>query len=101
MSSLTKEMCGKWGEVQLFVERYHLDNMLSNRAVHINNDNAVMHLRKKFQCRQKKLILDKFLAKKARKATAEEEESTASMRQRREKTQKRTITQYFHGGSLR
>ena len=52
--------------------------MLSNRAVHIFNEDATIHLRKISQPRQKQLTLDKFLAKKARKATAEEEESTAS-----------------------
>ena len=78
LSSLIKEMCAKWG-----------DTMLTNRAVYIINDNAMMHIRKVLQHGQKQLTLDKFLANKARKATAEEEESTASKRQRREITPKR------------
>ena len=45
-SSFIKEMCAKWREVQLFVEKYHPDTMLANRAVHIFNDNAMMHFRK-------------------------------------------------------
>ena len=66
--------------MQLFVEKYRPDNMLGNRAVHIFNGNAIIHFNKILQCRQRQLTLDKFLAKKARKATAEEEESTASKR---------------------
>ena len=54
--------------------------MLANKAVHIIIDNAMMHFRKILQRRLKQPTLDKFLAKKARKATAEEEESTASKR---------------------
>ena len=73
------------GKVQIFVQKYHPDIMIANRAVHIFNDNAMMHLRKILQHRQKQLKLDKYLAKKARKATAEEEESTARKRQRMEK----------------
>ena len=46
LSSFIKEMCVKWAEVQLFVEKYHPDTMLANRAVHIFNDNAMMHFRK-------------------------------------------------------
>ena len=75
-------------EVQLFVGIYHPDTMLENRAVDIFHDNAMMHLRKILQRRHRQLTLSKFLVKKARKANAEEEESTASMRQRREETQK-------------
>ena len=75
--------------MQLFVEKYHPDTVLANRAVHIFNDNAMMHFWKILQHRQKQLTLDKFLGKKARKVTAEEEESTASKRQRREKRQRR------------
>ena len=87
--SFIMEMCAKWGEVQLLVEKYHPDTMLANMAVHIINDNAMMHLRKILQRRQKQPTLDKLLAKKARKASAEEEESTASKKQRRENTPSR------------
>ena len=88
MRTIKLRKCVKMGEVQLFVEKYHLGKMLANRAVHIFNDNAMMHFRKIMQRRQKQLALDKFLAKKARKATAEEEESTASNRQRNKKCQR-------------
>ena len=86
--SLIKEMCAKWGEVQLFVEKYHPDTMLTNRAVYKFNDNAMMQCKEIWQRRQKQLTLDKFLVNKARKAKAEEEVSTASKRQRREITPK-------------
>ena len=56
-TSLIKEMCTKWREVQLFVKKHHLDTMLANRAVHILNNNAMMHLRKMLQHRQKQLTL--------------------------------------------
>ena len=87
-SSLTKDMCAKWGEVQLFVEKYRPDTTIANRAVYIFNDNAMMHFRQLLPHRQKQLTVDKFLAKKARKATAEEVESTMSKRQRMEITPK-------------
>ena len=87
-SFFIKEMCAKWGEVHLFVEKHHPDTMSANRAVHIFNGDAMMHFRNIWQHRQRQLTLNKFLVKKARKETAEEEESTASGRQRREKRQK-------------
>ena len=58
--------------------KYHPDNMIASSVVHIFNDNAMMHIRKIMQRRQKQLTLNMFLAKKARKATAEEEQSTGS-----------------------
>ena len=67
------------GEVLLFVEKYHPDTMLSN-------DNAMKHIRTILK--QKQLTLDKFFDKKARKAIAKKEKSTASKRQRRDKNQK-------------
>ena len=89
-------MCVNWGEVELFVEKYHLNTMSTNWAVHIFNDNAMMLIRKIVQRKQKQLTLDTFMAKKARKATAEEEESTASKRQRMEKTPKGELPSIFH-----
>ena len=81
-SSLIKEMCAKWGEVQLFVGKYHPDTMIANRAVHIFSHYAMMHFRSILKRKQKQLTLDKLLAKKARKATTEKEESTVSKRRR-------------------
>ena len=81
-NSLIKEMCAKLGEVPLSVEKHHQVTMLANRSVLILNDNAVMHIIKILQYRQKQLTLDKFLVKKARITIAEKEESTTSKRQR-------------------
>ena len=72
--------------MQLFFEKYLPDTMLANRAMHIYEDNAIIHFRKDLQHGQKQLTLNHFLTKKARKATAEDEESSASKRQRSEKT---------------
>ena len=97
--SLIKEMCAKRVEVQLFVEKYHPDTLLADRAVHIFNDNAMMHFRKILQHRQKQLILDKFLAKKAMKAAAEEDESTVSKTRSREKTPKMNYPVFLWRGT--
>ena len=43
---MLRKCVNKWGEVQLFVGKYHLDIMLANRSVHIINDNEMMHFRK-------------------------------------------------------
>ena len=48
---IREEMFAKWGKVQLFVENYFLDTMLASMAVHIFNDNVMMHFRKILQCR--------------------------------------------------
>ena len=44
-SSSTKEMC-EMGRSAVICENYHPDTMLSNRAVHILNDNSMTHFRK-------------------------------------------------------
>ena len=58
----------------------------------------MIHFRKFLKCRQTQLTLDMFLVKKARKATAEEEESTASKRQRMGKMPKGELASLFMGG---
>ena len=78
-------MCPKLGEMQLFVEKYHADTMLENRAVHIFNNKAMMHFIKILQRRQKATPIGQILVKKA---TADEEESTANKRQRMGKSPK-------------
>ena len=50
------------------------------------------------QCIQKQLTLDKFLVKKARKATTEEEERTTSKRHRREKRQNESYPVFLWRG---
>ena len=72
--------------------------MSANRALHVINDNAMMHCRKILQCGQRQLTLGKFLVKKAWKATAGEEESTASKRQRREKMPMEELLSIFMEG---
>ena len=94
-SSLIKEMCAKLGEVLLFEDRYLPDTMLANMSRHIFYDIPVMHFRKILKRRRRQLTVDKLLAKKARKAIAAEEQSTASRRQRREITPKGELPSLF------
>ena len=98
-SSLIKEMCAKWWEMQLLVETYHPDTMTANMAVHSLNDIAMMHFRMILQRRQQQFTLNKFLVKEARKATAEEEESAGSKRQRREKRQEESCPVFLWRGT--
>ena len=46
-----------------FVEKYHPDTVVANRAVNLFNDNVMFHFRKILQRRQKQPTLDKFLTK--------------------------------------
>ena len=41
------------GNVQLFVEKRHTDTVLASRVVHILNDNAMTHFRKKIAMQTK------------------------------------------------
>ena len=43
-TSLIREICAKWGEVQSFVEWYHPDKAVASRSIKIFNDNAMCHL---------------------------------------------------------
>ena len=56
-SALINKMCEKCGEVQLFVEKSNPDTMFASSAVHIIDDNAVMHIRKIMKYGQKQLTL--------------------------------------------
>ena len=84
-SAVINDMCAKWGELQAFVEKYHPDTAVSNRAVIIFNDTVMAHFRKIVQKRQKQLTMDRFLLKEKRKATAQPD-SPPRKRERREKT---------------
>ncbi|KAF2358657.1 hypothetical protein FHG87_010586 [Trinorchestia longiramus] len=84
-SAVINGMCAKWGELQAFVEKYHPDTTVSNRAVIIFNDTVMVHFRKIVQKRQKQLTMDRFLLKEKRKATAQPD-SPPRKRERREKT---------------
>ena len=44
-TSLIKEMLGKWGEMQSFIEKYHLDKEVANHVINLLNDNAVFHFK--------------------------------------------------------
>ena len=81
------------------MENITLLTMLANRAVYFFNDNAMMHYGKILQRRQKQLTLGKFLIKKARKATADEEKSTARKRHRNEITPKGKLPSLFMVGT--
>ena len=73
------------GENTVICGKYYPYTMLATRAVPIIDDNSLMYFRKILQLRQKQLTFDNLLFKKARKAIAEYEKSTASKRQSRGK----------------
>ena len=50
-SFLIKEMYAKFWKVQIFVLKFHSDTMLANKAVHIFNDNSMIHFGKILQRR--------------------------------------------------
>ena len=72
-SASIKEICAKWGDVQAFVEKYHPDTVVANRAVKLLNDNVISHFRKLLLGRQKQQTLDKLLMKEKRKETQEKD----------------------------
>jgi hypothetical protein len=45
-SSLIREICAKWGEVQSFLKRYHPVKAVASCSINIFNDNAMFHFRK-------------------------------------------------------
>jgi len=53
-TSLIREICAKWSEVQSFVERYHRDKAVASRNINIFNDNAMCHFRNILKRRQNK-----------------------------------------------
>lgn len=42
-SSVIKEMCTKWGILQLFIEKFFPNSALSNRSLNIFNDNMMSY----------------------------------------------------------
>ena len=52
-TSLIREICAKWGEVQSFVERYHPDKAVASRSINIFIDNVMCHFRNILKRRQK------------------------------------------------
>ncbi|XP_067135000.1 tigger transposable element-derived protein 1-like [Centruroides vittatus] len=87
-SSVIKEICAKWGDVQAFVEKSHPDTMVANRAVHLFNENVMSHFRKILQKRQKQQTMDKFLIK----------DLPAQKRQKREATPEVPLPDVFMEG---
>ncbi|XP_054568220.1 uncharacterized protein LOC114233609 [Eptesicus fuscus] len=55
-TSLIKEMLGKWGEMQSFVEKYHPNKEVANCAINLFNDNAVFHFRPSVKTEAKTII---------------------------------------------
>jgi len=62
-TSLSREICAKWGEVQSFVEQYHPDTAVASRSINIFNDNAMCHFRNILKRRQKQITLDNYLVR--------------------------------------
>ncbi|XP_043849931.1 zinc finger protein 202-like [Dromiciops gliroides] len=60
---LLKEMCGKWVELQNFVEKYHPDRALTSRNVDLFNDQTMSYFRNILKHGQKQVSLDVKLPK--------------------------------------
>ncbi|XP_074170474.1 uncharacterized protein LOC141567452 [Rhinolophus sinicus] len=89
-NALIKEMCAKWVEVQIFVEKYHPDKAAVSHATNTFNDNAMSRFRQMLKHRKKQMLIEKFLVrkrssefkpgvrgvKKSREGMAEEESPT-------------------------
>ncbi|KAF6390255.1 hypothetical protein mRhiFer1_007835 [Rhinolophus ferrumequinum] len=63
-TALIKEMCAKWVEGKIFVEKYHLDKAAVNHATNTFNDNAVSHFRQILKHQKKQMSIEKFLVRK-------------------------------------
>lgn len=96
-SSVINEICAKWTEVQTFVEKFHPNKAVTNRATSLFNDNVMDHFRRIVQQRKKKLTMDRFLIKEKRKATSEPD-SPPKKRDRRETTPEGQLPTLFMEG---
>ena len=61
--ALIKEMCGKWVEIQNFVEKYHPDKALPSQNVDLFNEKTMSHFRNILKHTQKQVSFDRFLDK--------------------------------------
>ncbi|KAF6276060.1 hypothetical protein mRhiFer1_009416 [Rhinolophus ferrumequinum] len=52
-TALIKEMCAKWVEVHIFVEKYHPDKAAVSHATNTFNDDAMSRFRQILKCRKK------------------------------------------------
>jgi len=80
-TSLIREICAKWGEVQGFMEQYHPDKAVASRSINIFNDNATCHFRNILKRGQKQITLDNFLVRQ--RPSGSEAESSGAKRQKR------------------
>ena len=95
-SSVIKDVCAKWSELQSFVALYHPDNVAASRAVNNFNDVVMSHFRKVLKHRQKQVSLDKFLVKREEYPVAE---SPKCKRLEREITPKAELPEVFMEGN--
>ena len=93
-TSLIREICAKWGEVQSFVERYQPDKVVASRSINIFNDNAMCHFRNILKRRQKQITMDNFLVRQ-RPCGSEAESSGAKRQKKRKRIPFQTITFHF------
>ena len=82
-TSLVREICAKWGEVQSFMDRYHPNKAVASRSINIFNDNAMCHCRNILKRRQKQITMDNFLVRQ--RPSGSEAESSGAKRQKKEK----------------
>ncbi|KAK1327547.1 hypothetical protein QTO34_013049 [Cnephaeus nilssonii] len=87
-TSLIKGMLGKWGEMQSFIEKYHPDKEVANRAISLFNDNAVLHFRQVLNRRQKQ-SLGRYLV---RQRPSEPEARSSGAKRRKRKDPRRIAT---------
>ena len=62
-TALVKIMCGKWIEVQNFVEKYHPDKALARGNVGLFDEQAMSHFNNILKHREKQISLGRFLVK--------------------------------------
>lgn len=96
-SSVINEICAKWTEVQISVEKFHPNKAVTNRATSIFNDNVMDHFRRIVQQRKNQLTMDRFLMKEKRKASSEPD-SPPKTRDRRETTPEGRLPTLFMEG---
>jgi len=82
-TTLIREICAKWGEVQSFVERYHPDKAVASRSINIFSDNAMCHFRNILKRRQKQITMENVLVRQ--RPSGSETESSGPKRQKKEK----------------
>lgn len=59
-----KKMHGMWGTLQLFIEKYHPGQIISNRVANLTNNNIMPHFQKFFIKERYKSLRIVFLHRK-------------------------------------